>query len=345
MKCRMVEQGYEQGSCLVQLPDGTSESACEATLRGEPSGYSRLIEAAHLSRPEHYFSIYQSGCNHSCLQCHSSEFSQHSTGRWCSAEEIAGAVREYESNITCWEPRERATMWHATDLCRSCGQCLVKGVRSSFCPGVLEPGQVRLSPQGFGPARNICAFTGGDLSCNAQFYAQVTELIKERCENMWVLLETNGYGLTPDNLDTLAESGLDSVWLDIKAYDEDTYRRLCGTTNEWILKAPGEIKKRGMVLEVLTLFIPEWVESDQIERIAEMVCEVDEETPFTILAFFPSHLLPDNPPPTLAQMLEAYFTVQQVGLKNVKLGNLSVFVKTQEDLEKLIEAVGLPSIG
>ena len=34
-------------------------------------------------------------------------------------------------------------------------------------------------------------------------------------------------------------------------------------------------------------------------------------------------------------MLEAYARVKDVGLTNVRLGNIGVFVKTEEDLESL----------
>jgi pyruvate-formate lyase-activating enzyme len=204
---------------------------------------------------------------------------------------------------------------------------------------------VVLSPQGFGPARNIVAFTGGDIACRANFYAQAAEKIKARCWKMWVLLETNGYGLTPENLDILAQAGLDAFWLDIKAYDEELYRKLCGTTNDWILKAPAEILKRGFTLEVLTLFIPGWVETGQIARIASLICQLDEDVPFTILAFFPAFLMADSPRPTLSQMLEAYNAVKEVGLRNVKLGNYSVFAQTDEDWDRLLATVGPAGIG
>ena len=41
------------------------------------------------------------------------------------------------------------------------------------------------------------------------------------------------------------------------------------------------------------------------------------------------------PPPTLKQMLEAYVRVKDVGLTNVRLGNIGIFVRTEEDLELL----------
>ncbi len=344
MRCLLVEQGYKAGSCLTQI-ENERKKACEVTLKREGNLWSRLIKSAHLSRPEHYFSIYQSGCNHTCLKCHSWEFTQKATGTWISAEKIGAIAREYEKLITEWEPRERATMWHATDLCRSCGSCVIHKAKGPLCPDILASEKIVLSPQGFGPARNIMAFTGGDLSCCVDFYCQAAEEIKKNCRNMWVLVESNGYGLTPHNLERLRDSGVDSFWLDIKAYDEHIYKRLCGTTNEWILKAPGEIIKRGFVLEVLILFIPGWVENDQIEKTAHLLAELNEGIPMTILAFFPEYKMQDIRPPTLDEMVRVFKSVKQIGLRNVKLGNCGVFARINRDWEYLLSEVGKEAIG
>ena len=324
------------GSCLVKV-NGRSERACKATLKYDKVWY-RLIKSIMLSRPEDYLSIYQSGCNHSCLKCHSWYFTQIANGHWLSTDEIANNAKEYEKIVTVKEPRKRATMWHATDLCRHCGSCVVSGRRGELCPKKLSKDQIVLSPQGYGPARNIVAFTGGDIVCKAEFYAEAAEKIKEKT-NLWVLIETNGYGLTPKNLDLLRDAGVDSFWLDIKAYDEKIYRKLCGTTNRWILKTPEWILERGFVLEVCTLYIPGLVEVDQIKAIAKIIADLDVEIPFTILAYFPEYKLKVRSP-TLMEMIKAYLAVEEVGLKNVKLGNIGVFAKTQRDLDILLSILG-----
>ncbi|MFX1298399.1 MAG: radical SAM protein [Promethearchaeota archaeon] len=333
MLCKMKEQGFPMGKCLTNLLDGSKKPACEATLREKDGLFSRVITSAHLSRPEDYFSIYQSGCNHNCLKCHSWEFSKNFKGNWMTTEEIAEYCADYEKIVTIWEPRNRATMFAASDLCRHCGMCIREGIRHPLCPNKLSPEQITLGPQGFGPARNMAAFTGGDIACCAEFYAQVTEKIKESCKNMHVLLETNGYGLTPINLDLLADAGLDSYWLDIKAYDEECYKKLCGTTNKWILKLPAEIKDRGFELEILSLFIPGWVELDQLEKIFTLVAQVDVNIPFTILAFFPQYKLINDRPPTMLEMLQAYYLAKDMGLKRIRVGNLGVFLKSESDIK------------
>ncbi len=340
----MEAQGYPRGSCATETPEGL-KPACQVTLKYEGGLWFRLIEAIHLSRPEDYLSIYQSGCNHTCLKCHSWYFTQKATGTWMSTDRIAKIVADYAERITVKEPKWRATMWHATDLCRHCGMCVLTGERHPLCPNVLKPYQVVLSPQGWGPARNIVAFTGGDIACIAEFYAQAAEKIKKECSDIWVLLETNGYGLTPRNLEILASGGVDSFWLDIKAYDEEVYRKLCGTTNKWILEAPKLIVDMGFTLEALTLYIPGWVELDQIAKIAKLIADVDKSIPFTILAFFPEYKLRDVRPPTLHEMIAAYYVAKNNGLENVKLGNVSVFAKSESDMELLVNLIGVKAIG
>jgi len=332
-QCNLVAQGFQPGSCTVTTR-GRSLPACEATLRQHNGMPERLIHSVHLSRPENYLSVYQSGCNMSCKKCHSWRFSQEATGDWMSPSEIMKHAIAYEKQVTLWEPREKATAWHAHDTCRCCGSCVLYGIRPQGCPGILEPNQIILSPQGYGPARNILAFTGGDVTCRPDFYGLCTQGVKERTR-LWVLIETNGYGLTPDNLNLLKESGVDAFWLDIKAYESQHHRWLTGCDNVRILRLPEEILARGFVLEVLSLHIPGLVEAEELGDIAGLLAAVDSTIPFTILAFFPEYRMTDTRPPTVTEMLQAYKNCKDRGLKKIRLGNLGVFIKSQKDLEAL----------
>lgn len=341
----MIKQGLEKGSCLVNIPNKSCSPACQATLKFEDGQYHRVITSSHLSRPEDYFSIYQSGCNFTCQNCHSWEFSQFYNGNWMSTDEIANISKEYESMVTVWEPKKRALMITAMDLCLHCGHCIIYGKKGPNCPNKLNDDKILLGPQGFGPARNIIAFTGGDILCQPNFYTEVTEKIKEKCKKMWVLLETNGFGLTEKNLDTLQQAEVDSFWLDIKAFDENLHKKLCGVSNKTVLKAPQRIYDRHMQLEVLTPYIPGWVEADQIEKIAELIADVNSDIYYIILAFFPEYKLVKERSPTLYEMLKAYSIAKSKGLKNVKLGNTGIFVKTKQDMETLLAIAGKEAIG
>lgn len=308
-------------------------------LRYRDGKWHRLIKAMHLSRPEDYLSVYQSCCNHNCQMCHSWHFSRRPAGEWLSPEEILGHILNYRDQVTVWEPRGRATMWHAEDLCVHCGNCALMGRRGPLCPRRLSSQQVVLSPQGFGPARNIVSFTGGDLYCRTEFYVRMFELIKEHCSRMWVKIETNGYGLTPKGLEELAAAGLDSVWLDLKAHDPHVYKRLCGTTNEWVLRLPERILEHDVVLEIVLIYIPAWVELSEVRSFGHLIADVDPGIPVTLLAFFPEYRLSGVRAPTVDEMLDAHRALLEEGLTRVRLGNYHIFCRDKEEYVAVVRAV------
>jgi len=336
MYCNLVNQGVPPGSCLTITDSGEKRLACQVTLRIKDSQYERLIKSIHLSRPEDYLSIYQSGCNHDCLKCHSADFSKHANGEWISIDRLTEIACEYLKAVTVEEPRSRATMWHAEDLCLHCGSCFLYGTRSEFCPRKLKPSQIVLSPQGFGPARNIIAFTGGDLTCHPEYYALAAEKIKDATNGkLWVLIETNGYALTKKNLEILRDGGVDSFWLDIKAYDEKTYKKLCGTTNKTVLESLSIMVDMDFTVEVLTLYIPGFVETDQHIKIARLISDIDPSIPTTLLAFFPAYKLKNLRSPTFEEMMKSYWAMKNEGLKKLRLGNIGIFAHTKEQLNEV----------
>ena len=342
-KCYLASQGYPSCGNIVQV-NGEYKRPCEAGFMSKNGVLYRLIYDIVLSRPEDYLSVYQSGCNHNCLKCHSWYFSQIARGTWMSSKNILEHAIKYEEIVTINEPRSRATMWHASDLCAHCGQCKILSKPGPFCPRKLSSDKILLSPQGYGPARNIISFTGGDLYCRPKFYVETFKLLKKET-NLWIHIETNGYGLTPRNLEELYSAGLDSIWLDMKAYDENKYRRLCGTTNKWILDVPFLAKDLGIVLEVVLIYIPGFVELDQIEKFGELLAKVDKDLPITLLAFFPEYQLIGYRSPTYDEMVRAYRVLESKGLRKVRVANVGVFCNTRECIEKLIKEIGREHVG
>ena len=133
---------------------------------------------------------------------------------------------------------------------------------------------------------------------------------------------------------------MDSFWLDIKAYDEKIYKKLCGTHNKTVLNAVKEIYKRNFVLEILTVYIPNLVEQDQFEKVAHLIAEIDRNIPFHILAFFPQYKLKKFRSPNLDEILNTYDIVKKTGLRQIQIGNVGVFAKTEEEIKELITIVG-----
>ena len=189
----------------------------------------------------------------------------------------------------------------------------------------------------WGPARNIISFTGGDLACQPEFYVEASKEIKSLDRNLWVIFETNGYGLSPKNLDLFRDAKIESFWLDIKSYDDNFNRNLTGASNKWVLKLPAEIVERCFVLEVSSVYIPSWVEIDQIGEIAELLAQIDSKIPYAIVEFFPEYKLKHAPYPNFQQMITSFEAAKDAGLKNVKLGNIGIFVKNMEEYKMLFK--------
>ena len=77
--------------------------------------------------------------------------------------------------------------------------------------------------------------------------------------------------------------------------------------------------------------------TDELEKIARRLADVDPSIPFTVLAFFPEYKMKNFKGPTVEEMVEAYQRVKAAGVENIRLGNLGVFVSTEAD-RKYLEA-------
>jgi len=87
------------------------------------------------------------------------------------------------------------------------------------------------------------------------------------------------------------------------------------------------------------LYIPGLVERDQLRAIAHHLAETDATIPFTILAFFPEYRMKTFRSPTAWEMVQAYEDAEAAGLRNVRLGNPGVFIRSEEDLQLLYKRI------
>ncbi len=95
----------------------------------------------------------------------------------------------------------------------------------------------------------------------------------------------------------------------------------------------------GMVLEVVLLYIPGFVEKAEMMKFESFLASINKDVPVMILAFFPEYMLLGFRKLTYSEVLKAYKIMKEHGLKNVKIGNVSVFCSTRQCLDKLIKEV------
>ena len=133
---------------------------------------------------------------------------------------------------------------------------------------------------------------------------------------------TNGY-MTGEMLDTFYPY-LDAANVDLKAFQDETYRKLVGGRLQPVLDSLKKIKQQDVWVEVTTLVIPGINdEPSELQDIAEFIVqELGPETPWHISRFFPTYKLTDVPPTSVETMDKAEEIGRAAGLHYVYLGNL-----------------------
>jgi pyruvate formate lyase activating enzyme len=117
---------------------------------------------------------------------------------------------------------------------------------------------------------------------------------------------------------------LDGADVDLKAFTEDFYGRVCGGRLKPVLDAIIILKEEGVWLEITNLVIPTL--NDNMREIKQM-CQwilrnVGADVPLHFSRFFPYYKLKNLPPTPLKTLVEARATAMDVGLKYVYIGNI-----------------------
>ena len=133
---------------------------------------------------------------------------------------------------------------------------------------------------------------------------------------------TNGY-MTEEMLETFRPY-LDAANVDLKAFNDETYRKYVGARLQPVLDSLKTMKRLGIWLEVTTLVIP-GINDDPAElRDAAqfMAQELGVETPWHISRFFPAYEMTDVPSTPVETLRRAREIGLEVGLRYVYVGNV-----------------------
>lgn len=168
------------------------------------------------------------------------------------------------------------------------------------------------------------AFTYNEPVIWVEYVADVAAA--SRAAGLFTIMVTNGY-ITEAGLDLIGP--LIDVWrVDVKGFDDTTYRRLCKVRSvRPVLDAAVRAQERwGMHVEVVTNVIPTVNDTEQTLRgIADWIAgALGPDTPWHVTRFFPyldfSHL-----PPTPLEVLEQARAIGlEAGLHHVYVGNAQV---------------------
>jgi len=133
---------------------------------------------------------------------------------------------------------------------------------------------------------------------------------------------TNGY-IEQEPLKTIRPY-LDGANIDLKSFNHDFYKKVCGAELDNVLASIRTFRSLGIWIELTTLVIPRYNDSeDEFRAITRFIKnDLGTETPWHVSAFYPTYKLTDvsrTPAKTLQRAREIGF---EEGLRYVYTGNI-----------------------
>ncbi len=164
------------------------------------------------------------------------------------------------------------------------------------------------------------AYTYTEPTIFFEYALDTARLARERgLRNVFV---TNGY-ITPEALDKIAPV-LDAANIDLKFFSEDSYKKVCGAKLAPILETIRHYHELGVWIEITTLVIPGYNDSEQeLRNIARFITELNPGVPWHVSRFHPAYKMKHLSSTPEASVMRAWKIGREEGLKHVYVGNMS----------------------
>ena len=162
------------------------------------------------------------------------------------------------------------------------------------------------------------AYTYNEPAIWAEYAEEISSLASKK--GMFNIFVSSGYE-TEEALNFLKY--IDAYNIDLKAFSEEFYRKICGTKLENVLDTIKSIYKRKKWIEITTLVIPgENDDDEQLLEIASFIKELSSSIPWHISAFHPDYKMMDKERTPLSTLEKAYHIGKEVGLEYIYIGNV-----------------------
>jgi len=164
------------------------------------------------------------------------------------------------------------------------------------------------------------AYTYNEPTVWFEYMIDIARIVSEA--GMKNVVVSNGY-INPEPLDNLLVYA-DAFNIDLKAFDDNTYRKITGAGLDPVLNSLRRIKKSGRHLEITNLIIPGL--NDDLSGFMEMISWVDKElgkdTVLHLSRYYPAYRMETGP--AGAGTLKELFDAASQVLSYVYLGNIYI---------------------
>ena len=260
-------------------------------------------------------------------------------GRCCVRRNVEGVLYSLNYDKVCSanpDPIEKKPMFHFQPGSRSFSIAAMGcNFRCQFCQNwqisqaAIEEGRIDGEP--IAPGRIVEAAVHSGCKSIAYTYTEPT-VFMELCDECGRLAKKRGLAnvfvsngfMTPEAID-FARDWLDGINVDLKAFSEDFYHRLCKAKLQPVLDTISYIAKQTRIwIEITTLLVPGQNDSeDELKQLADfLVSKAGAHVPWHISRFHPQYKYLDSLPTPLSSLERAYEIGKSAGLHYVYLGNV-----------------------
>lgn len=122
---------------------------------------------------------------------------------------------------------------------------------------------------------------------------------------------------------------LDICNIDLKSFNDRSYRKLGGTLNE-VLEGIIRVHEAGIWMELVTLVVPGFNDSPaELREIANFIAGLSPDIPWHVTGFYPNYKMESTPPTPPDTLRMAWETGREAGLRYVYPGNVHGMLKEQ----------------
>ncbi len=271
-----------------------------------------------------------------CFACaHRCVFAPGGSGRCGVRSNVGGKVMApwgYVSSAGA-DPIEKKPFFHALPGARTlsfgmfgcnfhcdfCQNWQISSVKAAAGLGYMETSPAAIAEKASAGGMKAVVSTYNEPLITSEWAAAVFTEAKAR--GLRTAFVSNGYA-TPEAAAFL-KPVLDLWKADLKSFNADNYSKVCGAELSKVLKGIGIIKDSGFWLEVVTLVIPGFNDSDrELGNMAGFLAGLSPDIPWHLSAFHPDHLMTAAPPTPPETLYRARDMALKKGLRYVYCGNI-----------------------
>lgn len=233
----------------------------------------KIIPFSNVDGPSNRTSIFFQSCNFNCQFCHNPE-----TINYCKA--CGECVKNCP--VKALSLVDGKVVWNK-DECVACDTC-IKVCKFNASPKIsyMTVDEVLAEIEETRPYIKGITTSGGECTIHKDFLIPLFEKVREM--GLTIFVDSNG------TIDFEKEKeftdSFDMVMLDVKAYDNEYHKILCGTDNKMVLKNMDYLLKIGKLYEVRTVLVPGKVVENE-ETIREVSKIIGDKCIYKLIKYRP----------------------------------------------------------